>query len=642
MAGLVSYSKKVVSEINITKQWIGLGLRSSGNKNYVLTPAKTTSESHNRTQSNNKKCFGNHPLKSVVSLNCHSDKNLLSWREKLVLAFGFGLMIAECKRQIKTDFKFFNCIRYGSSKELKKLLKDGSVDVNLKHQLGWNALHLAAVNGNTDILKILIEAGCDVNAGDEYINNYRTAHEKGLNTFEVLLQRETEFSDALRAQENYLGFTPLHYAVLAHSLDCVLALIAAGANPLIEASGHKAIDLARDHKEIERVLKDYIVKFEEDEKERQAEERRKFPLEQRLKQYIVGQEGAISIVASAIRRKENGWSDDEHPLVFLFLGSSGIGKTELAKQVARYIHKDNPSAFIRLDMSEYQEKHEVAKLIGAPPGYVGHDAGGQLTKNLRSCPNAVVLLDEVDKAHPDVLTVLLQLFDEGRLTDGKGKTVECKNAIFVMTSNLASEEIADHAMQLRSDVKRLSTKKDVEELSEEVTISRSFKDKVVRPILKRHFGRDEFLGRINEIVYFLPFSNSELNKLVSKELNYWAAKAKEKHNVILYWDTGVETLLAGGYNMHYGARSIKYEVERRVISKLAAAQESGLLKPGCSVHLIVHWPDQSEPQSEPSIKLRLQHKGTKDFVDIEGTSPLKKLTNAMVEKNWWTDRKSVV
>ena len=144
----------------------------------------------------------------------------------------------------------------------------------------------------------------------------------------------------------------------------------------------------------------------------------------RLKEKIVGQEGAISVVASSIRRKENGWIDDEHPLVFLFLGSSGIGKTELAKQVAKYLHKDQlKKAFIRLDMSEYQEKHEVAKLIGSPPGYIGHDDGGQLTKRLKEFPEAVVLFDEVDKAHPDVLTVLLQLFDEGRLTDGKGKTI---------------------------------------------------------------------------------------------------------------------------------------------------------------------------------------------------------------------------
>ena len=161
------------------------------------------------------------------------------------------------------------------------------------------------------------------------------------------------------------------------------------------------------------------------------------------------------ITTLAIRRKENGWTDDKHPLVFLFLGSSGIGKTELAKQLASYIHKSDKNGFIRLDMSEYQEKHEVAKLIGAPPGYVGHEEGGQLTKMLKQCKNAVVLFDEVDKAHPDVLTVLLQLFDEGRLTDGKGKTIECTDAIFIMTSNLASEEIAQHALELRDETNKI-------------------------------------------------------------------------------------------------------------------------------------------------------------------------------------------
>lgn len=131
---------------------------------------------------------------------------------------------------------------------------------------------------------------------------------------------------------------------------------------------------------------------------------------------------------------ENGWLDNDHPLVFLFLGSSGIGKTELAKQIANYLHKDDKKAFIRLDMSEYQEKHEVAKLIGSPPGYIGYDQGGQLTKALREFPQAVVLFDEVDKAHPDVLTVLLQLFDEGRLTDGQGKQLALR--ITILTSAL--------------------------------------------------------------------------------------------------------------------------------------------------------------------------------------------------------------
>ena len=146
-------------------------------------------------------------------------------------------------------------------------------------------------------------------------------------------------------------------------------------------------------------------------KRERQEERKKFPLEQRLKEFIVGQEGPIATVASAIRRKENGWSDGEHPLVFLFLGSSGVGKTELAKQVATYLHRHSKEGegFIRLDMSEFQEKHEAAKLIGSPPGYVGHEEGGHLTRSLKANPKAVVLFDEVDKAHPDVLTTLLQV-----------------------------------------------------------------------------------------------------------------------------------------------------------------------------------------------------------------------------------------
>ena len=171
---------------------------------------------------------------------------------------------------------------------------------------------------------------------------------------------------------------------------------------------------------------------------------------------------------------------------------------ELAKQVSKYLQKDQKSEFIRIDMSEYQEKHEVAKLIGSPPGYVGHKDGGQLTKKLRENPEAVVLFDEVDKAHPDVLPVLLQLFDEGRLTDGQGKTIECKNAIFIMTSNLATRELS----QLRE-----------ERGEEEIKISEDFKTDTILPILKKHFKREEFIGRITEIVCFLPFSRSEVEQL---------------------------------------------------------------------------------------------------------------------------------
>ncbi|MEE6473344.1 hypothetical protein FKM82_009971 [Ascaphus truei] len=239
------------------------------------------------------------------------------------------------------------------------------------------------------------------------------------------------------------------------------------------------------------------------------------------------------------------------------MGSSGIGKTELAKQTAKYLHKDIKKGFIRLDMSEFQERHEVAKFIGSPPGYVGHEEGGQLTKKLKQCPNAVVLFDEVDKAHLDVLTIMLQLFDEGRLTDGKGKTIECKDAIFIMTCNAGSDEIAQHALQLRQEAQEMSTKRLAENLddiqiSEKITISRQFKENIVRPILK----------------------------------------AKQRHNITLLWDREVMDVLADGYNVHYGARSIKHEVERRVVNQLAAAYEQDLLPRGCTLRITVEDSDK--------------------------------------------------
>ncbi|ETE59906.1 Caseinolytic peptidase B protein-like protein, partial [Ophiophagus hannah] len=306
--------------------------------------------------------------------------------------------------------------------------------------------------------------------------------------------------------------------------------------------------------------------FQEEKRRREIEERRRFPLEQRLREHIIGQESAIATVGAAIRRKENGWYDEEHPLVFLFLGSSGIAArisaicrdTPGQEQLPNSREQPCLLGFIRLDMSEFQERHEVAKFIGSPPGYIGHDEGGQLTKKLKQCPNAVVLFDEVDKAHPDVLTIMLQLFDEGRLTDGKGKTIDCKDAIFIMTSNVASDEIAQHALELREDALELSRKRIAEKLddvqvTDKITISKQFKENVIRPILK----------------------------------------AKARHNITLVWDREVMDVLADGYNLHYGARSIKHEVERRVVNQLAAAYEQDLLPHGCTLRITV---DDSDKQ----------------------------------------------
>uniref|UniRef100_A0A3B4D7P7 Mitochondrial disaggregase n=1 Tax=Pygocentrus nattereri TaxID=42514 RepID=A0A3B4D7P7_PYGNA len=460
-----------------------------------------------------------------------------------------------------------NAARSNNTQEVQRLLAAG-MDPNSRHRLGWTVLMVASMNRHHNVVKVLLESGADPNLGDEFSSVYGTARDKGIHSLE----------GANPLQTNELGHTPLAYAKEG---------------------------------EMHTVLKEWEGEFVEKQQKREAEERRRFPLERRLKEHIIGQEGAINTVASAIRRKENGWYDEEHPLVFLFLGSSGIGKTELAKQVARYMHKDVKKGFIRMDMSEFQEKHEVAKFIGSPPGYVGHEEGGQLTKQLKQCPNAVVLFDEVDKAHPDVLTIMLQLFDEGRLTDGKGKTIECKDAIFIMTSNVASDDIAHHALQLRQEAQEQSRRRLAENLddvqqSEKITISKQFKEEVIRPILKAHFRRDEFLGRINEIVYFLPFCHSELIQLVSKELSYWAKKAKQRHNITLLWERPVLELLARGYNIHYGARSIKHEVERRVVNQLAAAYEQELLPKGCTLRLTVDGETEEEKEGGAAPSLRLE------------------------------------
>ncbi|KAM6100497.1 mitochondrial disaggregase isoform 2-T2 [Theristicus caerulescens] len=517
--------------------------------------------------------------------------------------------------------------RVNNVSEVNRLLLEGT-DVNARHRLGWTALMVAAISRNSSVVKILLAANADPNLGDDFSSVYETAKEKGLHSLEVLVTREDDFNNRLNIRANFKGCTALHYAVLADDYLTVKLLLDAGANPLQKNEmGHTPLDYAREG-EVMSLLKASEAKFQEEQRRREVEERRRFPLEQRLKEHIIGQESAIATVGAAVRRKENGWYDEEHPLVFLFLGSSGIGKTELAKQTAKYIHKDVKKGFIRLDMSEFQERHEVAKFIGSPPGYVGHEEGGQLTKKLRQCPNAVVLFDEVDKAHPDVLTIMLQLFDEGRLTDGKGKTIDCKDAIFIMTSNVASDEIAQHALQLRQEAVEMSKKRIAENLedvqvTEKITISKQFKEKVIRPILKAHFRRDEFLGRINEIVYFLPFCHSELIQLVNKELNFWAKKAKARHNITLLWDREVMDVLADGYNLHYGARSIKHEVERRVVNQLAAAYEQDLLPRGCTLRITVEDSDKqllkskdaSSPGAEktkmPTLRLEIVEKDSK-------------------------------
>uniref|UniRef100_A0A1I8H6I7 ANK_REP_REGION domain-containing protein n=2 Tax=Macrostomum lignano TaxID=282301 RepID=A0A1I8H6I7_9PLAT len=509
---------------------------------------------------------------------------------------------------------------------------------NVRHRLGWTALAAAVVNGHEEVARLLLSMGADPNASDTFSGAFSVAARLGANSAEVSSQRSAEFSERLNHSATFVGCTPLHYAALIDSVAMVQLLLEAKADPTIRNSdGHRPSVYAPEASQVRRLLQSAEL-----EADRRA--RRQFPLEQRLRQSLVGQEAAIRCVAAAVRRKENGWGDADHPLVFLFLGSSGVGKTELAKQVSLYLNRDSQQAqqqqgqnlsqrqsplqkqqksgnnsygFVRLDMSEYAEKHEAAKLIGAPPGYVGYESGGQLTQALQRCPSAIVLLDEVDKAHPDVLSTLLQLFDEGRLTDGQGRTVSCKDAVFIMTSNLASDQIAEYGQRLRQAEAAGGAGRSggagSRELQVEAEVSRDFKDTVVRPILKRHFRRDEFLGRINEIVYFLPFNSAELAQLVNRQLNKWAAVAKDRHGIDLVWSGKAVEALSDGYDYHYGARSIKYEVDRQVVSQLALADEFGLLSSGDRVELIV---SDSAKQRKVDLKICRGQLGSKDYSTV--------------------------
>ena len=278
-------------------------------------------------------------------------------------------------------------------------------------------------------------------------------------------------------------------------------------------------------------------------------------MEERLHQRLIGQDEAVSAVSNAVRRSRSGLQDPDRPIgSFIFLGPTGVGKTELARSLAEFLF-DDERAMIRIDMSEYQEKHTVSRLIGAPPGYVGYEEGGQLTKAVRRRPYSVVLFDEIEKAHPDVFNILLQLLDDGRLTDGQGRTVDFRNTVVIMTSNLGTELW------------------DNDEQSTEVT------EQKVRELLARHF-RPEFLNRIDEIVIFHRLSLENIKEIVEIQLQRVRDRLAQQGFALEVTEDAKTFLAETGYEPVYGARPLKRTIQREIQDPLAPKILTGEFKPG--------------------------------------------------------------
>ncbi|HSU52371.1 MAG TPA: AAA family ATPase, partial [Segetibacter sp.] len=286
----------------------------------------------------------------------------------------------------------------------------------------------------------------------------------------------------------------------------------------------------------------------------QSEREKLLHLEDELHKRVVGQDEAIEAVSDAIRRSRAGLQDPKKPIgSFIFLGTTGVGKTELAKALADYLF-DDETMMTRIDMSEYQEKHTVSRLVGAPPGYVGYDEGGQLTEAVRRKPYSVVLLDEIEKAHPDVFNVLLQVLDDGRLTDNKGRTVNFKNTIIIMTSNMGSQ-IIQEAFE------------DVDESNKDEVVDRAKED--VMSLLKQTI-RPEFLNRIDEVIMFQPLMRKEIKGIIRIQLDNLKKLVEQNSGIRLdFSDYALDYLAQNGYNPQFGARPLKRLIQKEVVNPLS-------------------------------------------------------------------------
>jgi ATP-dependent Clp protease ATP-binding subunit ClpB len=289
-------------------------------------------------------------------------------------------------------------------------------------------------------------------------------------------------------------------------------------------------------------------------------------MEERLRERVVGQDAALTVVANAIRRSRAGLSDPKRPIgSFIFLGPTGVGKTETARALAEFLFDDEQS-MIRIDMSEYMEKHAVARLIGAPPGYIGYDEGGQLTEAVRRRPYAVILFDEIEKAHPDVFNILLQVMDDGRLTDAKGRTVDFKNTVLIMTSNLGASMLVGDALKTEHEYDMA-------------------RESVMR-VLREHF-RPEFLNRVDDIVIFRPLGNAQMSHILDLRLNDVGKLLEDRAISLELTEPARQLILAAGSDAAYGARPLKRALQRMVQDPLAIKILNGEVLHGAHVRIDV-------------------------------------------------------
>jgi ATP-dependent Clp protease ATP-binding subunit ClpB len=295
----------------------------------------------------------------------------------------------------------------------------------------------------------------------------------------------------------------------------------------------------------------------------EGEVKKLLALEDELHKRVVGQGEAVMAVAEAVVRARSGLKDPNRPIgSFLFLGPTGVGKTELARALAQFLF-DDERAMIRIDMSEYQEKHTVSRLIGAPPGYVGYDEGGQLTEAVRRRPYSVVLFDEIEKAHHDVFNILLQVLDDGRLTDGQGRTVDFKNVIVIMTSNIGSHRILEYRGAFEGEGYRRMKEAVLDEL--------------------QHHFRPEFLNRLDEIIVFHALSEQDLKKIVEIQLTGLRVRLEERHIKLELTDEARTRLVRQGYDPNYGARPLKRAIQREIETPLAKRILAGEVRDGQTI-----------------------------------------------------------